>query len=993
MKFKKFLSTICAMAISASTLASVSFAATTETYETIFEDDFTSGVTSVTDEATVTGAQVSADNGTAKFSSSFETFHISFDDNKSYSVSESHKLKMTFDVKVSGVNRFGIGFGDTARDNGAFWGFSLIRSDASVTSADSSNGNLAMGSAWEDVTKMYALKDEQGNRKASAADTWYTVETYLELPSKIMTTKAWLKDDPSVVYSNSITAPEWGSCQVGGSKATSINAVRIFSLGDSYIDNLKVEHLVSSVEDDEDDGTLFYADFDTKGTAPAVQANASASASILTDDNSNKYLNINATWSRYFHTFNDSKTVSATTATNLETSFDIQFPGNNMVGVALGDTAESKGSYWLISYNGKGVVIGSNETNEGTKIAYLQDASGNKPTIDTSKWYRVESKLEFPSKTITTTLYERDTENATKYTASHEAWDTGNYIVGGKPDTVAGIRYMAVCGMNIDNIQVKQTEPDFEIKSAAFNGTDVEVTFSLAADTVAATTIGGKTVTGTLSSDGMTYTIPVSDFETGTYDLVIAEGTTSVSGQTIEESATFSVDIKDKYTLGYHPFTGGSDNGSALSLGGIGSAWASLKQDTDGNWYMSASKGTAAVNGDVGEFRYWQYMNTVNDGIGDYWNSEATSKLMAIEFDIRIPSAMTNVDRIYFSKEHKYQSGLQIFGMNADTVAMGEPESARAFKEITSLTPNKWYHYKYILDINNKKAKAILSDGENEYKVDWKDLAGTGQGYWLDSIETPFNTMAFQLPGGEINLDNITISKYYEAPTVNADSIVLKNDDVVQSDWSKISTSTNKIEIDFATTMDETSVNDDSVYLTKKGDSNKIEATGAFLNGKYVLTVTGEIEASTEYELHITTAVKNVKQETFGTEDYVASFKTADGELKVALKNVKSEDGNTEITTLDALKALAGQKVKINVDYANTLKETAGEYNVIVAHYNGDALVSAEIINVTHDANVSKLNEDVTHTLPTDMSSITNTSIFCWSELDTMQPLCASINY
>ena len=774
---KKLISTICAAAMTLSAFSGLyARAESAEVYETIFEDNFDNGIGSVTDENAVAGSQISAVDGALQFGNSYETFHINFNGNKAYSSSVENTFKLTFDAKVANLSRLGVGLGDKVRNNGAYWSFSIIYPGASIT--NEAKGNLAMGSAWEDNNKLYALKNTNGAMKAAETDTWYSVEAYLEMPSKKMTTKAWLKSDPSVVYTRTIQAPAYGSYQVGGSKGTEISAVRLFSRGVAYIDNVKVERLV----------------------------------------------------------------------------------------------------------------------------------------------------------------------------------------------------------------------PQFKATGASFNGTGIDITFSAAASDVSGITLNGQSVSGTLSEDGLTYTLPASNLKTGTYTVVVPAGIQSVGGGSTEEDAVFVLDIKDQDTMGYHPFTGGLDNGKALNANGVGSNHASIEQDTDGNYYLKATKGKAAASGDPGDYRYWQYLNPNSDGIGTYWNEQSAYKFMSIEFDIRTKAAMTDKDRIYFSKMHQYQNGLQIFGMDSETVAMGEPEADRAFKEITALTPGQWYHYTYILDINNKKARAVLSDGTNEYKVGWKDLAGSGQGYWKDNLPTPFTVMAFQLAGGEIDLDNITFKKYYPAPTVNADSIVIKSGDEVQSDWGEVSALTNKIEIDFSAPMNEATVNNASVYVTVKGSTEKISAAGAFVSGKYVLTLNDALTGNTEYELHITTAVQNVKGETFAAEDYTAGFKTATGELNVKLNSVKASDG-ASVDTLDALKLLGGQKVKINIDYTNTLQKD-GEYNIIVAHFDSDGLrlAAAEIISVKHDAAVSGVNEDIEYTVPADMDSITATKIFCWREFEKMTSLSSPID-
>ena len=89
---------------------------------------------------------------------------------------------------------------------------------------------------------------------------------------------------------------------------------------------------------------------------------------------------------------------------------------------------------------------------------------------------------------------------------------------------------------------------------------------------------------------------------------------------------------------------------------------------------------------------------------------------------------------------------------------------------------------------------------------------------------------------------------------------------------------------------------------------------------------------------------------------------------------------------------MGGQKVKINIDYTNTL-QSEREYNIIVAHFAGDEvqLAGAEIINVKHDAAISKVNEDIEYTVPTNMDNITTTKVFCWGDFETITPLASPI--
>ena len=196
---KKLISTICAAAMALSAFSGLyARAESAEVYETIFEDNFDNGIGSVRDETKLAGTVMSHVEDALQFGNSHTTFRIDFPDNKKYSSSVENTFKLTFDAKIEKLSRLGVGLGDKKRDNGAYWSFSMITPNGKPSTAVT--GNLSMGSAWEDEYKLYALMNSSGAKKAAEENKWYSVEAYLEMPSKTMTTKAWLRSDPSVIY-------------------------------------------------------------------------------------------------------------------------------------------------------------------------------------------------------------------------------------------------------------------------------------------------------------------------------------------------------------------------------------------------------------------------------------------------------------------------------------------------------------------------------------------------------------------------------------------------------------------------------------------------------------------------------------------------------------------------------------------------------------------------------------------------------------------------
>lgn len=979
MKIKRMISVICAVSMSISAFAGLSVqAAESVTWETILEDNFDNGISKVTDEGAVAGGQIANVDNTLEFGNSYETFHISFDDKKSYSSSDANIFKITFDTKVKSLSRLGIGLGDTVRNNGAYWNFSAII--AGTTS--SAQGKLAMGSAWEDPIKLYALEDSDGNTKEVADETWYTVEAYLEMPSKTMTTKAWLKNDPSVVYTKRITAPAYGSFNIGGSNGTSVNSVRLFSRGISYLDNLKVERMVFP----SDSELLFWADFDAVGSYPADEDLPVTKSFAL--DGTNMFLALDSSWGSAGYKLNQA--ISQSSTCKIETCFDIKFSGNSRNGVGIGGDNRANGSFWIIAYTNQGLQIGSVENNEKGKRVLLKDSEGNTLTPDTSKWYRVESKIELPSKKMETKLYARDEENPTVYSAAGDMFAKGNYIVGGMDSGVDITKLRLFTGstpMSVDNIVVEKTVPPFNAISAEFNGTGIDVTFNYEISDGSAIMLNGRGTTGTLSGDKKTYTIPASDLVTGTYAVTIPTGLEADNGMTIAEENVFLVEVKDSMTLGYHPFNYGKDNGQELNAAGWGDSWASILQENE-NYYLHATKGQ---NGN-GAWNGWSLLaaGDTTSNIDAYWQDGLSPKMMSIEFDIKSCGIPTNVERVIISKRHQHNNGLEILGMNASSVNMGEPEPSRAFNGITNLEVGEWYHYKYILDISNKKAKAVLSIGDVEYAKDWTNVSGENVGYWKETLATPFDTLAFQLAGGDIDLDNITFRKYYEPPKVDSESIVFKSGGKIQSDPDILSTCTDTVEIDFGTIMDESTLNNSTVYIIRKESGEKLSASGELSGSKYILTINDtSLQARTTYELHITTGVKNPAGDSIGDAEYVREFTTNAGSIKATLTGVDLD--GTPVTTFSELRELAGKTININVNYMNTTG-VESEYNIIVANYSNGALAGAKIISVNKSSNEVSANDKIEYVVP-DMSQITRTSIFLWNNMNELRALSLPIEF
>ena len=136
MKLKKIISAIGAVAITTATLAGLSVqAASVDAWETVYENDFTSGngATIAASEAGTSNTRT-IENGELKLGgTAWDTYHISL--GSTYKISDKNIIKLTCDVNASG--RLSIGLGDTVRMNGAYWLFYINSNGLGAGYADS----------------------------------------------------------------------------------------------------------------------------------------------------------------------------------------------------------------------------------------------------------------------------------------------------------------------------------------------------------------------------------------------------------------------------------------------------------------------------------------------------------------------------------------------------------------------------------------------------------------------------------------------------------------------------------------------------------------------------------------------------------------------------------------------------------------------------------------------------------------------------------------
>ena len=144
--------------------------------------------------------------------------------------------------------------------------------------------------------------------------------------------------------------------------------------------------------------------------------------------------------------------------------------------------------------------------------------------------------------------------------------------------------------------------------------------------------------------------------------------------------------------------------------------------------------------------------------------------------------------------------------------------------------------------------------------------------------------------------------------------------------------------ITFDSEIDDTTLTRDNIKVLKDGTElsvslyNITSSLNAQRKTVVKITFTTELEASKEYTIKVSKAVKNQYSEL--ADDFTSAFTTKSLKLNVEKISVKS--GETDVTDLSAVK---GQKIKVTLKLTNA----AGVgYTTIYSFRNGNALVSAQ---------------------------------------------------
>jgi len=314
---------------------------------------------------------------------------------------------------------------------------------------------------------------------------------------------------------------------------------------------------------------------------------------------------------------------------------------------------------------------------------------------------------------------------------------------------------------------------------------------------------------------------------------------------------------------------------------------------------------------------------------------------------------------------------------------------------VGKLTPKKWYTMKVTLDMETQNVTASLYNQgeETPLKTISATLEKTADDYknWPETA-TEF-VQLIHFGGYDINketgeakidncyIDNIKITQLYEIPELDSASVVIKTEDgTVQENYSEVSPEAKVITLDFGTTLDADTVTADSVYVTKKDSTDKIDATVACTGGVATITATNNWESGT-YTIHATNTVANKTGDTLA-ENFEIDFTVPAKKIEAQIYDAYIGTGEDEKQITQYTQLKAGDELLLYS--AVNIEGSAAK--LIVAYYDvHGAMVKAESNDVTLSASTP-----IAYTVADCAAS--SVTFFLWDGFTNIAPLGTSFS-
>ena len=451
-----------------------------------------------------------------------------------------------------------------------------------------------------------------------------------------------------------------------------------------------------------------------------------------------------------------------------------------------------------------------------------------------------------------------------------------------------------------------------------------------------------------------------------TYKLVITNGAKTSSGQTTSKGEEYTFSVVES-SLQPETIVEVSENFDEIST--LGTSWA-----TASGIDASVESGMLKVNLDT---------NTDNSRIDFDLGKTLTSGKYKLTYDFKPGIGITtNVELLPADKTTLY---FMTTINDAGQLRYGSLDDGYDFYENMAL--DVWYKAEIILDLDKQTSSYVIKNeagnviASNNRDLQWCNMSRPGL---LANVRyIGFQTWAMK--DAYSYFDNISFMQIVDDPVVNAENLAFITAEGNQAeDLSSVSTTVNKITIDFGTVMNVETLSSETIKIVNTKTNEEIEYWPFYSNGVYTMELVKTLDKNTKYVLIIDETVANIKGVALDGEKTV-EFTTEEGIFRAELKTFTVN--NIEITKASELKK--DDVLNVGYDYANTTGENKTLY-VIVAYYNADrCLISVDYAEKAVDKSITSTTYYSEHKVP-DMTEVTAVKVMTWDGWDTMRPLSLS---
>lgn len=298
---------------------------------------------------------------------------------------------------------------------------------------------------------------------------------------------------------------------------------------------------------------------------------------------------------------------------------------------------------------------------------------------------------------------------------------------------------------------------------------------------------------------------------------------------------------------------------------------------------------------------------------------------------------------------------------------------------LTSFEKDKWYHYTITVHPKKGLYDVKMYEGNNTEPMAEKSDLPMQCTAAQNVPQKTFKAVRFRLwnNNNQAYIDNFKMTYDVERPKLDESGVtMIDSTDAVVTNYGEVDSALKTITLDYGTEL----ASAGTVTLADSEDDT-VDFTGKIEGETYVMTLDEILKDKTEYTLMASGAVgTNGNAQDMAME---LTFTTGQvGSDIVRLGKLTNDSG--DITSLSQLSGT----FTVNTTAVNRT-DSSKDLTWIVAYYNGDRLVDAQIQTAELSAN-SALRTQPQFTAPS-MTDVTKVKVFLWNTLENMAPYCEAL--